>query len=273
MTKISQPFLYKDAMHFIGSKYETPVNLPFDILLNIALTNIHSWRAMLSVPHFVRNILGNPYYRELAITRFLEIKINSYEIRYLLDGKLHSIDDKPAVIRSTGEKRWYRCGKLYRENNLPVIIKSDGDKVWYNNGTDSDHVIKIQRYISDIYEVEWYKNGKLHRDDDLPAKIKYINYRFGCDSQIMYWFQHGKLHRDGNKPSVVFTGRRILQFHKHGKLHRDGDKPAIISLGPSDEWYQRGKKPSERERKSLSKIEIDCDNPACIQEWISSAMA
>jgi len=71
-------------------------------------------------------------------------------------GELHR-DDGPAVINSTGTKKWYYHGKLYRDDG-PAIIFSNGMK-------------------------EWMYHGELHRDDG-PAII----YSDG-DKE---WFLYGK---------------------------------------------------------------------------------
>ena len=37
-------------------------------------------------------------------------------------GRLHSFDDKPAVVSQFGYLQWYKHGKLHRKNDLPVHI-------------------------------------------------------------------------------------------------------------------------------------------------------
>ncbi len=49
------------------------------------------------------------------------------------DGKRHSIDGQPAVVRNNGDKFWYKNGKLHREDG-PAQEWADGEKYWYENG-------------------------------------------------------------------------------------------------------------------------------------------
>ena len=54
----------------------------------------------------------------------------------------------PAIIRTYGEKIWYKNGLIHRDNDLPAIMYISGSQYWY-------------------------KNGLQHRDNDLPAVIYY----------------------------------------------------------------------------------------------------
>lgn len=47
---------------------------------------------------------------------------------------LHRDNDKPAVIKLDGTKKWYRNGFIHRDNDLPAIVWSSGGKEWYQNG-------------------------------------------------------------------------------------------------------------------------------------------
>ena len=55
-------------------------------------------------------------------------------------GRFHRGKDKPAIISSTGSKRWYKNGRLHRKGGKPAIIHSDGHLEWFENG------IKIHYY-------------------------------------------------------------------------------------------------------------------------------
>jgi hypothetical protein len=70
--------------------------------------------------------------------------LNSYQQK--LHGRLHSINDEPALIDQYGSKWWYKDDELHRDNDDPAVV--------HPNGT-----------------MMWYKNGKCHRDNGLPAII------------------------------------------------------------------------------------------------------
>lgn len=64
-----------------------------------------------------------------------------------VNGKLQSIDDNPAVIRSGGIVRvWYDEDKIHRDGDLPA-------------------------YVDDEIGSWWYRHGKQHRDHLLPAVV------------------------------------------------------------------------------------------------------
>lgn len=56
-----------------------------------------------------------------------------YRIIYKLNNQIHNDNDEPAVICSSGIKKWYKYGELHRENG-PAIIFADGSEVWYKHG-------------------------------------------------------------------------------------------------------------------------------------------
>jgi hypothetical protein len=71
-----------------------------------------------------------------------EMKTYSGDIFTFHNKMLHSIDDKPAIQRINGDKKWYKEGKIHRSDDLPAIIELCPSKITY----------------------EWWINGKIHRD-------------------------------------------------------------------------------------------------------------
>ena len=63
-----------------------------------------------------------------------------------INGKRHSLNDKPAAIDANGTQYWYQNGKWHRDHDKPAIIRADGSQLWY-------------------------QNGEKHRDNDKPAVI------------------------------------------------------------------------------------------------------
>ena len=87
-------------------------------------------------------------------------------------GKLHSVNNLPAVIYINGYQEWWRNGKRHRNGGLPAVVYANGDQEWWHNG-------------------EW------HRDNDLPA-IVYAN------GDQEWWF-NGERHRDGIMPAIEYA--------------------------------------------------------------------
>ena len=79
------------------------------------------------------------------------------ENTYDKNGKLHSYDNKPAVVSEFGYSQWYKHGKLHCENDLPAHMGRKNHKEW------------------------WYE-GRLHRDIGLA--IQHSN-------GVMSWYKHG----------------------------------------------------------------------------------
>ena len=55
------------------------------------------------------------------------------------NGKLHSYDDKPAVIYEDGTREWVKEGKTHRENGKPAIIYGGTNhKKYFEDGLEID---------------------------------------------------------------------------------------------------------------------------------------
>jgi len=131
----------------------------------------------------------------------------SYKITELVNGGfrrvLHSVDDRPAVIKADGTEHWYKDGILVKSRD------TDNNQGWFNSC------------------------GDYHRAKGLPALVM-----FNGDKQ---WFIDGRLHRTGDKPAVVLAdGKR--EWWVDGKRHREDDKPAIIHPNGDQEWWVDGKR-------------------------------
>ncbi len=161
------------------------LSLPLDIKINIAnkTADIYLW--------FVINDLE---FRRFSTTdrlnyiiRFTVIQKLPKHTKWILFGKLNSINDQPAIIYSNGRREWYQNDKYHRDNDQPAIIYSNGTQEWYQNGNrhrDNDQ----PAYIHANGKREWYQNNKWHRDNDQPAII-HPNGSLG-------WYQNGNIHRD-----------------------------------------------------------------------------
>lgn len=54
-------------------------------------------------------------------------------IKTYLDGLLHSIDDRPAIVYKDGRREWYKYGNLHRDGDKPAIITNE-TQIWYKDG-------------------------------------------------------------------------------------------------------------------------------------------
>jgi hypothetical protein len=129
----------------------------------------------------------------------------SIELANRVYGCLHSVDDAPALVSTSGVSGWYRNGKKHRDNDQPA-------EIWPE--------VSLQR---------WYHRGRQHRDGDRPAVV--------WDDGSQRWYQHGRRHRDNDQPAMILAnGTRC--WYQRGQRHRDGGLPAVISPNGDKEWYQ-----------------------------------
>ena len=69
------------------------------------------------------------------MSKVYEITIDKYKtIRLILNGKLHSLGDIPAIIWGNGTKFWIQHGKSHRDGDKPAVIYADGSKYWFRHG-------------------------------------------------------------------------------------------------------------------------------------------
>lgn len=171
-----------------------------------------------------------------------------------LNGKLHSFDDKPAIINIYGDKYWYENGLLHRDANdlssansslfaLPAIIYNNGDEYYYRHG-------KLHSYndipaISTKKLLAWYKDGVKHRDktkdesSELPAEIETTSENI----VITKYYWNGMLHRDveedpARTPPAVISSNGDQIWYKYGKRHRDGGLFALEYGNSTRVWYE-----------------------------------
>jgi hypothetical protein len=160
------------------------------------------------------------FIQELNLTSFNEpLHLNTFDE----EGRFHSYDDFPSVIKGTGGNfslRWHQHGVLARDENKPLYIKK--------------------------YKTHWgtYDNkGHLHSYNDMPAEIA-----SNVDEFIFTWANHGNRERNGDNPSVIrvddISGQRAFYF-KNNVYHRPHDLPAIEEYG-SKFWVILGSLHNEK---------------------------
>jgi hypothetical protein len=143
----------------------------------------------------------------------------------LVNGKRHSIDDKPTVVYDTSYKYWMNRGYFHRDNGHAVELANETKK-WYKMGLL--HRVDGPAIESIDGSPEWYLDGKFHRLDG-PAYTDYVG--------NSYWYLHGQLHRiDG---PAIETTNGVSEWWRNGKLFRI-DYPAnyfvVLDISMSDEF-------------------------------------
>lgn len=132
------------------------MELPFDILLEIALASPAAWLSMLALPAIGR---WGRTRTDFLIAHFIKRVEEDKTVKWLLpNGMLHSIGDRPAFVRRN-EQKWYRMGQLHRDVGPAVSTKYE--KLWYKNG--KCHREGAPAYITNA-NLMWYRNGVMHRD-------------------------------------------------------------------------------------------------------------
>lgn len=138
------------------------MELVFDVLIHIASFNRKSWYNLTLINEefnkYVRTDDGvNKYVSLFTKTKIKYVWVDELRITKLC-GKIHSIDDAPALFNKHGFKAWHINGKRGRNCDLPSVITSVGDQYWYKN--DLQHRDDDKPAVIGIYgELKWYKNG------------------------------------------------------------------------------------------------------------------
>jgi hypothetical protein len=126
------------------------MELALDVIIYIASFNRKTWYNLTLINEefneYVRTDAGiNKYVSLFTKTKSKCGWTDDLNVTKLC-GKIHSINDAPAVFNKYGFKCWYINGECSRNYDLPSAITVCGDQYWY-------------------------KNGLRHRDDDKPAFI------------------------------------------------------------------------------------------------------
>ena len=160
--------------------------LPIELVTIIACDDFELFTTLLRV-NTIGQRLCEQYPQLIAKEKFI-CAVNKFDYKCTyLNGRLHSLDDQPAVEFTSGDKEWYRYGKKHRGGDLPAFKYINGAKKWYWNG---------------------YK----HRENDLPAVV-----RAWGDKE---WFWHGKRHRKGLPAIIKINGGKY--WYLNGNFYYPG---------------------------------------------------
>jgi hypothetical protein len=110
--------------------------LPIDLIVEIGiLSGPDEYEEIAKTSERNAILLRNPYIVRATNTFIIKTSgpFNMCE-DYYYKQKLHSFNDQPAVIWSTGQKEWRKHGIRHRDNGMPAIICPDGKKWFYQHG-------------------------------------------------------------------------------------------------------------------------------------------
>lgn len=188
---------------------------------------------------------------------------------FRLNGKYHSINDEPAVMKqwvnymghyTNKTLEWWENGVLHRDNN-PAVIKWENNckilEMWYDHGIlHRINGAAVTRWVNAVILSEtWYKHGMLHRDNDEPAITKWD----GFDVVKKEWWQENNRNRINNPAVIEYKNRVIIEeyWYRNNKLHNINDEPAIV-------WYRTYPKKNVEYWYINNEIHRDNDKPSCI---------
>jgi hypothetical protein len=165
--------------------------------------------------------------------------IDKNKTEYWKNGRLHSDNNLPAVITSTGIALYYVNGLLHRDDDLPSIEKHDC-KEWFRYGVPF-RMNPMDPTKEFRFHKEWHdSNGNLHRDGDLPAYDMYPS--ANENTGIQKWYKHGKLHRIG-APAII--SHYVHEYFENGKFIRSVK-------------YKNPSPPQKQESKEKSLFDVNC---------------
>lgn len=169
-----------------------------------------------------------------------------------INGKLNSIDDKPARIMflTNGKHKieeWYENGLRSRKNDNPSYINyymngKPKEEKWFNGanlnrGNDLPAIIK--KYENGIIEEKyWYENGKPYRSNNLPIHVSYFK---NGSKRNETWNRENEREDDLPNEITYYENGKVKEekWYMNNKLGRKNGKPSVI------EYYENGKKKSE----------------------------
>ena len=177
------------------------------------------------------------------------------------------------------DKRIFKDGKLHSVNGEPAIVRYDRE--YFVDGDESEDE---GYWVSNVELKEWYNEGGLHRENG-PARIEYKIIQFRSDEKrsskvLEEWYQHGKLYREGDYPARIlydevwnwddaedndYCYKNVEEYYQDQKLHRENG-PAVIVYnedGSTTEkkWYIHG------ELRRILEHSFDEDSDSWYDTW------
>lgn len=109
------------------------MDIPYEIWEKIAFYDVGTFNILArAIPKLGRKTL-NPKFQNYIIETFNLYQLDDEgDLVVKVNGKLHSIYDRPAIIWSNG-RSWCKDGIVHRDNG-PAIIYANGHK-WWQNGS------------------------------------------------------------------------------------------------------------------------------------------
>ena len=116
-----------------------------------------------------------------AAARAIEVKqrngwytIANKDQKHYVNGKLHSVDDQPAIITKRGDKYWYKNGRLHRDNGSAIEYANCTRVFEYKDGKFIDpKITRAQEIIAELEQLGFivkYKNKRTKKDLQIESK-------------------------------------------------------------------------------------------------------
>ena len=70
------------------------------------------------------------------LSNYVKVDVKEFVVvwRNNKNGNTHRDNDKPAIIKNSGDRFWFKEGICHRDNDKPAIIWHDGFKRFYKRG-------------------------------------------------------------------------------------------------------------------------------------------
>jgi hypothetical protein len=191
----------------------------------------------------------------------VEILESEDGIETRLNGEIHSIEDRPAVIYSNGTMIWKSHGIIHRDGDKAAVISLDGDLFFYKDGLLGRENKCLPSLYTGRGDLFFYKNGVLNDfyfDSQQQNAIHFADdTEYSADSEFArnYTIHAGPeyyLNVVINKKyieidyvdeqkykKITFPDR--TEWHYAGQLHSLNSRPSIIYNNGSMQWHIKGK--------------------------------
>jgi hypothetical protein len=171
----------------------------------------------------VTGVCGANRYTDLSLS-----KVECTERICTVFGRLHSIEDEPAVTCTNGQRIWIRAGLGHRGGGKPSMTFGATYERWCAGG--APHVDGSVAASDGVGACAWYRNGQKHRGGGKPQTL--------CEGRGEAWYEHDKLHRDNDLPASIDASGTIV-WCQYGQIHREDDKPAFVGPNGEKRWLDR----------------------------------
>lgn len=142
-------------------------SLPLELIIEIASIDAGLWfKLTLIDARFKEYTYTRPGINAFVAIAKSVITYNGFTSIKIF-GKLHSINDEPAIITKYDYRMWYYADNLHRVDDKPAVIIPRSFNAW------SDVIINTEHVPTFFFDNsrEWFRHGVIHRDNCKPARM------------------------------------------------------------------------------------------------------